>query len=235
MNDLGEGRAQMEIGSDVVYLVDDSERLREQLSTLFESVRLEVKGFANAEDFLQAIDATRPACVIMDVRLPGMSGIDLLGRIGTDNLRLPAIVLSAVGDVETAVRCVKQGALDYFVKPCNEQRLLERVLAAIRGSRECMRLTQERDEAQALLEKLSPRELEVIQMVSSGYSNKEIAGKLDLSDRTVEKHRFNAQQKLGLRSGEGLSRLLQLSEQCTEKTVCTNATGVWCPQCRSVD
>jgi len=190
-----------------VFVVDDDPALRESLAWLLESVRLPARTFASAHEFLQSFNKDQPGCLVLDVRMPGMSGLDLLDRMVAEDAGLPVILLTAHADVPMAVRALKAGAADFLTKPFNSQELLDRIQVALEKDRR-RRVDQAR---LAVLGKrfatLTPREHEVMALVVSGYSNKEIAGQLGVSAKTVEAHRNKVMEKTNAGSVADLVRM----------------------------
>lgn len=192
----------------VVYVVDDDAAVRDGLKWLIESVELQVAPCPSAQAFLEAYDRSRPGCLVLDVRLRGMSGLDLQAELARRDISIPTIVVTGHGDVPMAVRAMKLGAIDFVEKPFNDQELLERIQKAIEGDLQARRGDRERAEACALLATLSPREREVLDLLVLGKANKEVADQLGLSTRTVEGHRARLMEKLACGS---LAELVRLS------------------------
>ncbi|MFQ5766243.1 MAG: response regulator transcription factor, partial [Rhodospirillales bacterium] len=186
--------------SPVVYIVDDNEDVRETLGLLFESVELEVETFASASAFLDAYPAGRPGCLIADVRMPGMSGLELHEEMIRRAIDLPVIIITGYGDIEMAVNVMKAGAADFIQKPYKEQDLLDRVQKAIGASVEALRQSGEAERNCERLALLTPREREVLDLIVAGEPNKRIAHQMGLSEKTVEFHRANVMKKLEARS-----------------------------------
>ena len=178
-----------------LFVVDDDEAMRRSLRWLLETLRLPLQTFDSGEAFLEGYRG-EPGVLILDVRMPGMSGLELLERLAETHPSLPAILLTAHGDVPMAVRALRAGAYDFVQKPYNGQALLERVQAAIGEARHRHQRQGERDSAVARLESLTPRECEVLELVAAGEPNKRIARELGISLRTVEVHRHNLMEKL---------------------------------------
>jgi RNA polymerase sigma factor (sigma-70 family) len=198
-----------------VFVVDDDPAVRDTLRWLVESVGLEIETYASAQEFLNAYDSSRPGCLVTDVRMPGMSGIELQNKLAAEEVTLPIIVVSGYADVPTAVRCMKRGAIDFVVKPFDEQMMLERIQLSIL---EDARLRQERaarDRTKARLTSLTPRERQVMDLVILGKSNKEIARTLDISPKTVEVHRSHVMAKMQAAS---LAELVRIAGSCMSAT-----------------
>lgn len=185
----------------VVYIVDDDEAVRYGLKLLLESVDYHVLDFGTAEEFLENYRPDKPACLVLDIRMPSVSGLELQEILAQRELHPPIIFLTGHGNVPTAVKALKRGAIDFFQKPINdEQQLLDRVYEAVRADAASHEAASERAEAEELLARLTPRETEVMEMMCQGKANKVIAIELDISERTVELHRAHVMKKLGIRS-----------------------------------
>ncbi len=195
--------------SPLVYIVDDDDAVRESLQRLFESVAIAVSTHASAQGFLDHYDPRRPGCLVLDVRMPGMGGLDLLDRLRERGIELPVIIITGHGDVPAAVRALKSGALDFIQKPFNPQVLLDRVQQAIEQDQAIRRRAAARSDAVRRLSKLTAREHEVLELVLAGKANKVIAIDLAISERTVEFHRANIMKKMQARSLPELVNLVQ--------------------------
>ncbi|MEZ5615074.1 MAG: response regulator transcription factor [Rhodocyclaceae bacterium] len=193
-----------------VFIVDDDQAVARSLRWLIETVRLKVETFASAQAFLDGYDAARPGCLVLDVRMPGMSGLELQERLAASRIRLPIIFITGHGDVQMAVRAVQAGAFDFVEKPFNDQDLLDRIQRAIVFDAEQRGRQVQRAQLQALFASLTPREREVLDRVVEGLSNKAIANTLGLSAKTVEVHRAKVMEKMHARS---LSDLVKLAMQ----------------------
>jgi two-component system response regulator FixJ len=191
----------------VVYLVDDDAAVRSGFSALFRSVGLPVTSFASGEAFLEAVDEHSLGCLVVDVRMPGMSGLELQERLRDRGVGLPIILISAHGDVPMAVRAMKAGAIDFLEKPVNEQVLLDRVQGCLRVAHRTYDDAELVAATRARLEALTPREREVLDRLVKGESSKIIAAELDISPRTVDVHRAHIMDKLGVRSIAELVRV----------------------------
>lgn len=186
--------------SPIVYIVDDNDDVRETLALLFESVNQAVRAFASAREFLAAYPLDQPGCLITDVRMPGMSGLELHEEMRRRSIELPVIFITGFGDIEMAVNAMKAGAVDFIAKPYKEQELLDRVQRAVNRSVELKRQSDANSKARGKLALLSTREREVLDMVVAGEPSKRIAHLLQLSLKTVEFHRANIMRKLEARS-----------------------------------
>lgn len=190
-----------------VFVVDDDANMRVAIARLMKSVSLRVEAFASAEQFLDAYHPDRPGCLILDVRMPGMGGLQLIERLRSLGVRLPVIVLTGYADVPMAVRAIKAGAFDFIEKRFPDQELLDRVQAAIQEDRESREHARKREAALRLLTTLTPREHEILERVVQGQANKTVARELDISKKTVETHRQHIMEKLQARSLTDLIRL----------------------------
>lgn len=195
----------------LVLVVDDDAAVRSGLSLLLRSAGLNVRGFDGAQAFLEECADVPCGCVLLDVRMPGLSGLELQRRLKDMGVQLPVIILTGHGDVPMAVRAMKHGAFDFIEKPFNDQHLLDRVNdALLQDARDCERRTQRQDAARRL-ETLTRRERDVVDCLAKGMANKVIATELAISERTVELHRAHAMEKLGLRSVAQLMQHLLLA------------------------
>lgn len=190
-----------------VFIVDDDEAVRDSLSWLMQSVGLNTETFASADAFLQGFGEDRPGCLLLDIRMPGMSGLELQSVLQERGFRLPLVVISGHADVPMAVRALKAGAFDFVEKPFNDQLLLDTVQRAIEQDREQRESHAQIDEWRARLESLTPREHEVLELVVGGASNKVISHELGVSLKTVEAHRARVMDKL---QAESLSQLVRM-------------------------
>lgn len=190
-----------------VFVVDDDEALRDSLRSLLESVALPVETFASAQEFLQVHDPARPGCLVLDVSLPGMSGLELQERLGSNGDQLPIIVLTAHADVPVAVRAMKAGAVDFLTKPCSSQDLLERIQRALETDTQNRRQRAWIGELSSRFDQLTPREHQVMLLVVAGKSNKTIAAELGVSTKTVEAHRTRIMEKTQAASVADLVRM----------------------------
>lgn len=185
----------------IAYIVDDDPALRDALSLLLESVEIESKAFARAEDLLQSglLHAPRPACLLADVRMPGISGIALLERLREDGIRIPTILITGYGDIPMAVRAMKLGAIDFITKPVNHQALIDLVQDTLRANAVTPALAVDDEEADDLLKRfneLTPRQQQVFRSITAGQSNKEVADALGISVRTAEFHRARIMKRM---------------------------------------
>jgi two-component system response regulator FixJ len=195
-----------------VIVIDDHESARLSLRALLESASLSVRDFGDAIAFLAALPAD-PACLIVDVRMPHMTGLELQEELARRGVRLPLIVVTGHADVALAVRAMKGGAQDFLEKPYDDQVMLDSVRRAIAQGVRSRANPAETQAAAAMLDRLTPRERDVLGRLAQGESNKEAAHKLGISPRTVEIHRANIQEKLKARSLSDLVRLVRMAGQ----------------------
>ena len=193
--------------SPTVFVVDDDDAMRKSLTWLIGSVGLAVETYDGAAAFLAAWSDERPGCLVLDVRMPGMSGLELQDTLARRGSALPVIVITGHADVPMAVRALKAGAVDFIEKPFNDQVLLDRIHDAVQRSRTAFAGQARRAKMLALLARLTPRERQVAELVAAGKPNKVIAFDLDLSMKTVEVHRHNVMDKLEVASVADLTRL----------------------------
>lgn len=192
-----------------VYVVDDDKAVRDSLRWLIESGGVRVETFASAREFLDRCDAGEvQGCLVADVRLPGISGLDLQENLRQRGLYLPTIVITGHGDVPLAVRAMKAGALDFIEKPFSDQVLLDRIREALSTDERYRELAAQREEIVERYERLSRREREVMQLVVRGRLNKQIAAELGLSHKTIEVHRAHAMEKM---EGDSLAELVRMA------------------------
>jgi len=190
-----------------VYVIDDDEAVRDGLSGLLDAGGYTCRTFSAAQEFLQAAPTLRPGCVIVDIRMPAMDGLELQRRLAAQGLPFPLIVITGHGDVPLAVRAMKAGALDFIEKPFAAKAILESTKNAMRRVVEPREANPLEMTARARVESLSRREREVLQGLLAGLANKSIAYGLGISPRTVEVHRGRLMQKMGARSLSELVRL----------------------------
>ncbi len=193
----------------VVHVVDDDPGLRRSLRFLLDSVGWRVQLHASAEEFLDfAVLPTQPSCLLLDIRMPSMSGLELQQVLRERGIVLPILFMTGHADVSMAVQAMKSGAIDFIEKPFNDQKVLDAVAAAIRRSAEALDDEARRQAAQAMLVQFSPREQEVAHQVAQGLPNKQIAGNLNISEKTVHIHRQHVMEKAGVSSAAELARLM---------------------------
>ncbi len=190
----------------IVYVVEYDEINRELMKDLFESVDIRVDAFETGNAFLDALPVNGPGCILLDVRMPGISGLDLQAMLSKERLDLPIIFVTAHGDTQMAVRAMKEGAFDFVEKPINNQLLLETTNKAIEKSRKLGAEHAERDDIQKRVDLLTPRESDVLEMVVLGRLNKQIAFDLGITQRTVEFHRTRVMKKMQAKTAPDLLR-----------------------------
>jgi FixJ family two-component response regulator len=202
---IGQGVAE----TPIIHIVDDDESMREVLASLFRSVALAARTYPSVDAFLSARRADAPGCLILDVRLPGMSGLDFQAQLGEAGIELPVILMTGYGDVPMSVRGMKAGAVDFLIKPFRDQEMLDAVAVAIKRDRERRATSAEGVALQKKFSSLSPRERQVMQFAAAGKMNKQIAGDLGISLVTVKIHRGAAMRKMGARTLADLVRMAE--------------------------
>jgi len=202
------------ISQPMVLVVDDDEAMRDSMCYLFESVNLPCKTFASAHDFLDFCDKRLSGCVLLDLRMPGMGGMELLEHLKAQGIQLPIIVITGHGDVPLAVRAIKQGAFDFIQKPFAAQNLLDRVYAALESIQENELKNRELDSLRSSFDALTSREKEIMELVVTGSPSKVIGMKLGISSKTVDIHRSSIMKKLNVRNiAELVQRRLALQNE----------------------
>ena len=197
---------------DTVFVVDDDEDIRSSLKRLLEQVDLKVEEFSKASDFLEAYDPARPGCLLLDIRMPQMSGTELQKRMLEQDIPLPIIFITGHADVAIAVDCMKRGAFEFIEKPVRAQRLLDTIQRALSLDRDRRSIRVEIDEAKRCFSRLTPRESQVVEFAVKGLSNRDIARELGVSSQAIDAHRSKAMQKLGVTNVADLVRLIQKVE-----------------------
>ena len=190
----------------VVLVVDDDPSLREALGRLFRSVDLEPRLFSSAAELLVHKFPDIPCCLVLDIRLPGVSGLDFQTRLANSNIHVPIIMITGHGDIPMSVRAMKGGAVDFLTKPFREQDMLDAVAQAIERDRKRRDSDKARAELRERFESLTPREREIMALVTAGLMNKQVAGELGLSEITVKIHRGHIMRKMTVRSLADLVR-----------------------------
>jgi FixJ family two-component response regulator len=191
-----------------VFIIDDDPAVRQALTVLVRSMHLHVEAYESAQHFLDAFDAMRPGCLLLDVRMPGVSGLELLEQLGRDDVHMPAIVMSAYGDVPMVVRAMKAGALNFLEKPCRDQQLWEAIQEGLKWDAAHRQLIVLRSKMLRRLQRLTPGEHDVLRLLIEGKSNKIIATELNLSVRTIEVRRAKLMKKM---KAESLAELIRLT------------------------
>ena len=190
----------------LVFIVEDDELIRRALSNLFQSMGLEVQMFGSAAEMLQGELPDVASCLVLDIRLPGLSGLDFQSELARANINIPIIFMTGHGDIPMSVWAMKGGAVDFLTKPFRDQDMLDAVTVAIERDRKRREADRIAGHLQALLDSLTPREREVLALVSSGLMNKQVAAELGLAEITVKIHRGHIMKKMGARSLADLVR-----------------------------
>jgi RNA polymerase sigma factor (sigma-70 family) len=190
-----------------IYVVEDDPSVRDSLSLLLQLRGFSTAVFDSAEAFLDADAFERPACVLADVRLPGMSGLELQRKLADQHAAMPFVVMTAHGDVATARTALRDGAVDFLEKPIDEQDLMDAITVALRSDQAQVERARSRETVLARMQRLTERELEVFERVTNGYHNREIAEEFGISQRTVEVHRARLMEKLQARRVADLFRI----------------------------
>jgi FixJ family two-component response regulator len=191
-----------------VFVVDDDEAVRTSLRLLLKSVGLPVETYAAAQEFLDQFDPDRAGCLVLDIRMPGISGLELQQNLNDQHSIMPIVFITGHGDVPMAVEAMQAGAVDFIQKPFRDQDLIDRINRALEKDREMRNALRERDEIRRRMSQLTPREREVLELVTQGKANKVIAGDLNVSQRTVEIHRARVMEKMGANSLAHLVRMV---------------------------
>ena len=205
----GESR-EMPLQSDqkaIVHVVDDDPSMREALQDLFLSIGLETRTYATARDFLATAVSDAPGCLVIDIRLPDMNGLDFQLQLAQTGVRLPVVMMTGYGDIPMSVRAMKHGAVDLLPKPFRDQDMLDAVLAAIERDRQRRVVDGDLSKMRELFGTLSPREQQVMLLVTMGKMNKQVAGDLGISEITVKIHRAAVMRKTGARTLADLIRM----------------------------
>ncbi|AJG18886.1 MULTISPECIES: response regulator transcription factor [Cupriavidus] len=192
---------------ETVFIVDDDEAMRDSLTWLLEGNGYQVRSFTSAEQFLSAYDSGQVSCLILDVRMPGMSGPELQERMIAENINIPIVFITGHGDVPMAVSTMKKGAIDFIEKPFDESELRSLVERMLQKARTDHSAAREQRAAKDLLGKLTTREQQVLERIVAGRLNKQIADDLGISIKTVEAHRANIMEKLNVNTVADLLRL----------------------------
>jgi len=183
-----------------IYIVDDDDGMRRALTVLMQTVGYNAIAFERPTEFLQKLDPNQPGCLVLDVRMPEMSGLEVQQQLNRNGSMLPVILITGHGDIPMAVQAMKDGAFDFLQKPFRDQDLLDRINGAIKQDAENREIVERHADLKRRVESLTPREREVMVLVVDGRANKVIAIDLGLSERTVEIHRANVMEKMQARS-----------------------------------
>ena len=198
----------------VVHIVDDDESLRRALDRVFRSVGLETRIYGTAREFIDAEQLDLPGCIVLDIRLPGINGLDLQTRLTELGIHLPIVLMTGHGDIPMTVRGMKAGAVDFLPKPFRDQDMLDAVATAIDRDRKRRAIQNCTADVKARFSALSPRERQVMLLVTAGKLNKQVAGELSLSEVTVKIHRGAAMRKMG---ADSLADLVRMADACNPR------------------
>jgi len=196
-----------------VFVVDDDPAVGDAIRLLLRSVGVSSEVFFSAAEFLEGFDPNRPGCLVLDVRMPGMSGLELQWRLSGVGSTLPIIFLTAHGDVPMAVNAVKAGAVDFLQKPFRDQELLDKIQEALAANHRLQAARADRDDIRNRMDSLTRREREVMDLVVEGKPNKNIARDLGISQRTVEIHRARVMEKMDVRSVPKLVQVVMMADE----------------------
>jgi FixJ family two-component response regulator len=194
----------------LVYVVDDDAPLRDSLADLLRSIGLRVETFASAQEFLQSKRPDVPSCLVLDVRLKGLSGLDLQKRLIAGDIEIPIIFITGHGDIPMAVQAMKAGAVEFLRKPFREQDLLDAIQQALERDRKGREQRAEIAELRNRFDSLTPREREVMALVAAGLLNKQVAGELGTSEASVKVHRQHVMEKIG---ADSLAELVRMADK----------------------
>jgi RNA polymerase sigma factor (sigma-70 family) len=192
----------------IVYVIDDDAQTREALKNLMRSVGLHAEVFASAQDFLRSKRPDMPACLVLDVRLRGLSGLDLQKRMAEAKIEVPIIFITGYGDIPMTVQAMKAGAVEFLTKPFRNQELLDAIQQALERDRSTREQRAKNEELYDRYDSLTPREREVMTLVVAGLLNKQIAGELGTSETTVKNHRHQIMEKMG---ADSLAELVKMA------------------------
>lgn len=194
----------------IVFIVDDDESMRRSLTNLLRSVGLRVEAFATAQEFLRGKRPDLPGCLVLDVRLPGLSGLDLQKRMATADIEIPTIFITGHGDIPMTVQAMKAGAVEFLTKPFRDQDLLDAIQQALERDRHAREQRAKVEELRSRYRSLTPREREVIALVVAGLLNKQIAGELGTSEASVKVHRQHVMEKM---RADSLADLVRMADR----------------------
>jgi len=197
----------MKNGEPTVYIVDDDPAVRDSLRMLVKRLGLRIQTYSTAEDFIEGYRPFSPGCLVLDVRMGGMTGLELQEKLRLDGVHLPIIFITGYGDVPTAVHATKKGAVDFIEKPFNQEKLLERIGEAVELDAKHRRLRFQNHDILQRIDSLSPREREVMNLVVAGKTSREIAQQLCRSEKTIKAHRLHLMKKLRAHTSAELVRM----------------------------
>src|SRR6266576_3361990 len=201
----------------LVHVVDDDASVRGALEGLFDSVGLQTQAYATAQDFLSANVSDRPGCIVLDVRLPDMNGLEFQTRLVQIGVGIPVVMMTGYGDIPMSVHAMKHGAVDFLPKPFRDQDMLDAVMAAIERDRQRRIVELDVSQLRERFETLTPREREVMMLVTAGKMNKQVAGELGVSEITAKIHRGAAVHKMGARTYAELVRMADALKPTRQK------------------
>lgn len=196
------------MGEATVFVVDDDQAVRNSLDMLIRSVGMPVELFASAQEFLQRYSDDRPGCLVLDIRMPGMSGLELQRHLKEHGVDIPVLIVTGHGDVPIAVRAMKDGAVEFLEKPFSKQLLLEHIRTAVQRDAERRNEAEQQSDIEARVASLTHREQQVMDLVVGGKLSKQIAAELGISKKTVDVHRARVMQKMDV---ESLAELVELA------------------------
>ena len=197
-------------GQPVVFVIDDDESLRDALKELFRMVGLRAETFAAPADFMKSKRPDGPACLVLDIRLPGISGLDFQAELAKTGIKIPIVFMTGHGDIPMTVKAMKAGALEFLPKPFRDQDMLDAVQLALERDRTARQAERANAQLRANFDTLSQRERDVMAFVAAGLMNKQIAAQLGLAEITVKLHRGNLMRKMNARSVAELARMAQI-------------------------
>ena len=206
------------INQQQVFIIDDDDAVRDAMSMLLDMDSIAHRCFESASEFFEVFDGSQRGCLVLDIRMPGMSGLELQAELKQSASALPIIFMTGHGDVPMAVEAMRQGAFDFIRKPISETDLLERIQQAMQQESGIRGQIESQEKKQALIGSLTQREIQIFEYVAEGHANKAIAFELDISERTVEVHRSQVMKKLGVKTLAQLVRLyLEAGEYTSDK------------------